>query len=545
MKKLLNRRIAIVAVAVIATVAFFSFKSGDDRNFQIAKNLDIFNAIVKELDMFYVDTIDPNKTIREGIDNMLYTLDPYTEYFPEEDQSELEKMIKGSFGGMGSYIAYNTKLKRSMISEPFEGTPAAKAGLKAGDILMEINHQAIEDVFDYRYLLNDEYIELLIQKANGELWELDVEKDYDEDLGIEFENGLMDDYRSCSNHCMFCFIEQMPPGMRPSLYVRDDDWRLSLMAGNFVTLTNLPPQEMDRMIERHASPLYISVQTTNGELRKKMLHHIHADRIMEHLRRFADHDMSFHCQVVLCPGINDGPELERTMRDLASLAPHALTVALVPVGLTKYREHLYPLRPYTQEEAEQVIRQAEAFQKEMLAAHGTRFVFPSDEFYQIAKHPLPDVDSYEDFPQFENGVGLLCRLKDEYETAVRLDPDEGQAEKRRVIMACGTSVAPFLRELITSHPVSGVDIRIKPIVNYFFGETVTVSGLITGQDLVAQLKGEEADEILITESMLRQGEEIFLDDMTLEQAQQQLGIRITPVPDDGADLLYALRGTEE
>mgnify|MGYP002554115781 CR=1 FL=1 len=247
----------------------------------------------------------------------------------------------------------------------------------------------------------------------------------------------------------------------------------------------------------------------------------------------------------LCPGINDGPELERTMRDLASLAPHALTVALVPVGLTKYREHLYPLRPYTQEEAEQVIRQAEAFQKEMLAAHGTRFVFPSDEFYQIAKHPLPDVDSYEDFPQFENGVGLLCRLKDEYETAIRLDPDEGQAEKRRVIMACGTSVAPFLRELITSHPVSGVDIRIKPIVNYFFGETVTVSGLITGQDLVAQLKGEEADEILITESMLRQGEEIFLDDMTLEQAQRQLGIRITPVPDDGADLLYALRGTEE
>ena len=199
----------------------------------------------------------------------------------------------------------------------------------------------------------------------------------------------------------------------------------------------------------------------------------------------------------------------------------------------------------SQEEAEQVIQQAEAFQKKMLAAYGTRFVFPSDEFYQIAKHPLPDVDSYEDFPQFENGVGLLCRLKDEYETAVRLDPDEGQAEKRRVIMACGTSVAPFLRELITSHPVSGVDIRIKPIVNYFFGETVTVSGLITGQDLVAQLKGEEADEILITESMLRQGEEIFLDDMTLEQAQQQLGIRITPVPDDGADLLYALRGTEE
>ena len=317
------------------------------------------------------------------------------------------------------------------------------------------------------------------------------------------------------------------------------------MAGNFVTLTNLPSREMDRMIERKASPLYISVHTTNGELRKKMLHHIHADRIMEHLHRFADNNMSFHCQVVLCPGINDGSELDRTLHDLASLIPHALTVALVPVGLTKYREHLYPLRPYTKDEAEQVIQQAEAFQKEMLAAHGTRFVFPSDEFYQIAQHPLPDVDSYEDFPQFENGVGLLCRLRDEYETALRLDPDEGQSVPRRVIMACGTSVAPFLQELVTTHPVIGVDIRIKPILNRFFGETVTVSGLITGQDLVAQLKGEEADEILSTESMLREGEAIFLDDMTLDQAQEALGIRITPVPDDGADLLYALRGTEE
>ena len=386
---------------------------------------------------------------------------------------------------------------------------------------------------------------LEVIRRDGRVVKHTVHKEDWEPLGITLAETMISKPRACKNHCVFCFIDQMRPGMRKTLYVKDDDWRLSLMAGNFVTLTNLPPQEMDRMIERHASPLYISVQTTNGELRKKMLHHIHADRIMEHLRRFAAHDMSFHCQVVLCPGINDGPELERTMHDLASLAPHALTVALVPVGLTKYREHLYPLRPYTQAEAEQVIQQAEAFQKEMLALHGTRFVFPSDEFYQIAKHPLPDVDSYEDFPQFENGVGLLCRLKDEYETAVRLDPDEGQAEKRKVIMACGTSVAPFLQELITAHPVSGVEIQIKPIINYFFGKTVTVSGLITGQDLVAQLKGEKADEILITESMLRQGEDIFLDDMTLEQAQQQLGIRITPVPDDGADLLYALRGTEE
>ena len=275
-----------------------------------------------------------------------------------------------------------------------------------------------------------------------------------------------------------------------------------------------------------------------------MLNHIHADRLMEHLKRFADNGLSFHCQVVLCPGLNDGPELDRTLSDLASLAPHALTVALVPVGLTRYREHLYPLRPYTQKEAQQVLDQAHAFQKIMLEKHGTRFVFPTDEFYQIAGHPLPDAESYEGFPQFENGVGLLCCLKDEFETALRHDPDESDNVPRRVVMATGTSVAGFMQGLIDAHPVKGVSIRIIPIINRFFGETVTVSGLITGQDLVAQLKGVEADEVLITESMLREGEDIFLDDMTLTQAQDALGIRITPVPDDGADLLYALRGSE-
>ena len=341
------------------------------------------------------------------------------------------------------------------------GSLAARSGIREGETLVSINRTPVLDLVDYQYLTARPSLEMLLEDDNGHSRTVHIHKLIEEPLGLTLESSLMSCPKTCANHCMFCFIEQMPPGMRPSLYVRDDDWRLSLMAGNFVTLTNLPPQEMDRMIERHASPLYISVQTTNGELRKKI----------------AAHDMSFHCQVVLCPGINDGPELERTMHDLASLAPHALTVALVPVGLTKYREHLYPLRPYTQAEAEQVIQQAEAFQKEMLALHGTRFVFPSDEFYQIAKHPLPDVDSYEDFPQFENGVGLLSRLKDEYETAVRLDPDEGQAEKRKVIMACGTSVAPFLQELITAHPVSGVEIQIKPIINYFFGKTVTVSGL--------------------------------------------------------------------
>lgn len=435
------------------------------------------------------------------------------------------------------------------IASVFPGSLAARSGIRAGETLLSINRTPVLDVVDYQYLTARPALELLLEDAAGNRRTVHVHKRTEDPLGLTLESSLMSCPKTCANHCIFCFIEQMPPGMRQSLYVRDDDWRLSLMAGNFVTFTNLPRREMDRMVERKASPIYVSVHTTNGELRKKMLNHIHADRIMEHLRRFADNGMSFHCQVVLCPGINDGAELDRTLRDLASLAPHALSVALVPVGLTRYREHLFPLRPYTQAEARAIVAQAEAFQRDMLAAHGTRFVFPSDELYQIAGLPIPEAEAYEEFPQFENGVGLLARLRDEFREAHalarRLDPEDAEIVPRRVIMATGTSVAPFMRELLDACPVPGVTVDIRPIVNRFFGETVTVSGLITGQDLVAQLKGAQADEILITESMLREGEDVFLDDMTLIQAQEALGIRIRPVPDDGADLLDALRGTEE
>lgn len=431
------------------------------------------------------------------------------------------------------------------IVSVFPGSLAARHGIEPGETLLSISGTPVLDLVDYQFLTARPSLELLLEKEDGTQHSVSIHKRTSDPLGLTLESNLMSCPKTCANHCVFCFIEQMPPGMRESLYVRDDDWRLSLMAGNFVTLTNLPSREMDRMIERKASPIYVSVHTTNGELRKKMLSHVHADRIMEHLTRFADNGMSFHCQVVLCPGINDGVELTRTLTDLASLAPHALTVALVPVGLTRYREHLYPLRPYAKEEALQVVRQAEAFQKTMLEKHGTRFVFPTDEFYMIAGLPIPEADTYEDFPQFENGVGLLAQLRDEFETAARLDPDESENRPRRVIMATGTSVAPFMQEMLEKHPVAGVDVQIKPIINRFFGETVTVSGLITGQDLVAQLRGEKADEILITKSMLREGEDIFLDDMTLETAQKELSITIRPIHNDGADLLYALRGTEE
>ena len=425
-----------------------------------------------------------------------------------------------------------------------ERSRAARAGIVPGDVLLEINGREITDVLDYRFRLTARVVTLSLSR-NGEEFAVTIHKGEYNDIGLDFETPLMDKKHSCENRCIFCFIDQLPPGMRKTLYFKDDDSRLSFLHGNYITLTNLSDHDIDRIIEMHISPVNVSVHTTNPELRVSMMHNKHAGEVLRYLDRLAAAGIALCGQIVLCRGINDGAELDRSMHDLVKYVPSLRSVSIVPAGLTRYREKLYPLTLFSREESAAVIRQVEAFAEECLGKYGSRLFFCSDEFYLNAGLSLHDEEYYVGFPQFENGVGLLCRLKDEYETAVRLDPDEGQAEKRKVIMACGTSVAPFLQDLVTRHPVSGVEIQIKPIINYFFGETVTVSGLITGQDLVAQLKGEKADEILITESMLRQGEEIFLDDMTLEQAQQQLGIRITPVPDDGADLLYALRGTEE
>ena len=424
-------------------------------------------------------------------------------------------------------------------------SPAARHGILDGETLVSIDRTPVLDQVDYQFLSVRRAPVLRIRAQDGTERDVQIAKREEEPIGLTLESTLMSCPKTCANHCMFCFIEQMPPGMRESLYVRDDDWRLSLISGNFVTLTNLPDHELERIIARKASPLYISVHTTNPQLRQKMLHHIHADRIMEHLNRFRDNGIHFHCQIVLCPGINDGDELRRTLRDLTALYPASLTAALVPVGLTRFREGLYPLRPYTREEAREVLAIAQDVQQEMLAAHGTRFVFPSDEFYQIAGVDVPDAESYEGFPQIENGVGLLARFRDEWETALRLDPDESQNVPRRVIMATGTSVAPFMRTLLEKNPVRGVDVQVHAIYNDFFGRTVTVSGLITGQDLARQLQGVKADEILITQSMLREGEDVFLDDMTLEQVQSAIGVRVRPVENDGASLLYALRGMEE
>ena len=423
------------------------------------------------------------------------------------------------------------------------GSIAERHGIRGGDSIVRISGIPVLDLVDYQYLSVRPRLEILLRHPDGSEETVRIRKPPGVPLGVTLESSLMSAPKTCCNHCIFCFIEQMPPNLRESLYIRDDDWRLSLMSGNFVTLTNLPEDELQRIIERKASPLYISVHATEGKLRTRLLRHKNADRILEHLTRFAENGIHFHCQVVLCPGVNDGEHLERTLSDLSRLMPCAESCALVPVGLTRYREHLYPLRPYTREEARAVIRTAEGFQREALSRHGTRFVFPSDEFYLIAQLPIPEDAAYEDYPQYENGVGLLRRLYDEFDLAWQ--KETRQARGRRVVLACGKSVAPFLSRMLSAHPIPGLTWRVIPIVNRFFGETVTVSGLITGGDLTDQLSGIGADEILITENMLRRGEAVFLDDMTLGEARARLKIPITPVADDGAALLSALLGLEE
>ena len=423
------------------------------------------------------------------------------------------------------------------------GSIAERHGISNGDSIVRICGVPVLDLVDYQYLSVRPQLDILLEHPDGSRNTVRIHKPSGTPLGVTLESSLMHAPKTCCNHCIFCFIEQMPPDLRESLYIRDDDWRLSLMTGNFVTLTNLPEEELQRIIARKASPLYISVHATESDLRVRLLRHPKAGRIMEHLRRFAENGIRFHCQVVLCPGINDGAHLSRTLSDLTSLMPYAASCALVPVGLTRYREHLFPLRPYRRDEACAVIREAERVQRESLERYGTRFVFPADEFYLIGGLPIPPDEAYEDYPQYENGVGLLRRLYDEFDAAWRLE-DRG-ARSRRVVLACGTSVAPFLSEMLATHPVSGLDARVIPIKNRFFGETVTVSGLITGGDLTDQLKGVPTDEILITENMLRKGEAVFLDDMTLEEARNRLGVPVLTVADDGAALLDALLGWEE
>lgn len=427
------------------------------------------------------------------------------------------------------------------------GSIAEELELEPGDVLLAVNDHEIEDVFDYHYYTNEEYLTVLVRKPDGEEWELEIEKEFEEDLGIEFESSLMDDYRSCRNHCIFCFIDQMPPGMRETLYFKDDDSRLSFLQGNYVTLTNMSDHDIDRIIHYHLGPINISFQTTNPDLRCKMLHNRFAGDVFPKIRRLADAGIELNGQIVLCRDINDGAELERSISDMTSYLPALRSVSVVPVGLSKYREGLYPLKPFDSQSAGEVIDLIESWQKKIYPQYGVHFVHASDEWYLLASRPLPEEERYDGYLQLENGVGMLRLLKEEVEeTLAEVKPD-GETPKRRVSIATGRLAGPFLKELgkriETVH--QNVTLQIFEIRNDFFGESITVSGLITGQDLIAQLKDQDlGDELLLPTNMIRSGERVFLDDLTIEDAEEALGIPIRIVESGGRDLVCAVTGEE-
>lgn len=421
------------------------------------------------------------------------------------------------------------------------GSLASRFGITSGDIIEKINGEKVLDSIDFQALTAVKHVCLQIKKVSGHSREVDIIKPASKPLGIILSSEALPPPRECANQCIFCFVDQMPQGMRPSLYVKDDDWRYSLMMGSFITLTNVGENEFQRIIARKASPLYISVQATDETARCAMLNNRNAGKLMNRLRTLAENNISFHGQVVLCPGVNDGDVLRQTLEDLYSLRPHALSVALVPVGLTRYREGLHELSVYAKTQADDVMSICQAFQERSLKEYGNHFVFPSDEFLSITNTDIPQADAYDGFPQIENGVGMLRLFEDGIITAAKASY-EMAVKERTVCIPCGTSLAPYMRQWVETYAPKGVDVNVLPIHNHFFGHTVTVTGLITAQDLLEQLKGVTADEVFISETMLNDELTLFLDDMPYSQFIEALGISCRLIANNGESFYRALRG---
>ncbi len=427
------------------------------------------------------------------------------------------------------------------ISHVQPGSIAERLGLCAGDVLVSIAGEEIIDQIDYQALTANRRFEMIVQRVSGKQDAISVRKQDWEPLGLTLDQTIVSKPRPCRNHCIFCFIDQMPKQMRKTLYVKDDDWRLSLMMGNYITMTNIDDKELDRIIRRRVSPLYISVQCTDPEMRVKMLRNPQAALIMERLRLLKDNGIRFHCQIVLCPGWNDGDILEKSIRELAELAPAAQSVALVPIGLTKHREGLPCIKAYDRQMATELIESVKPYQERFLKEMGTRFVFPADEFYCLSGLPVPQDEEYEDYPQIENGVGMLRMFETDLQYAVEDYPVEETAP-RRICIATGTSIAPMLQRLANQYAPRGTMVEVRSIVNRFFGESVTVAGLITGQDLVDQCQDVQADELLIVRSMIRAEGDMFLDDMTVEEARKQLPVPLKVVGAGGEDFWKSISG---
>lgn len=421
----------------------------------------------------------------------------------------------------------NLSESKNIIEEIAQGSIAEELEIETGDILLSINDSQVKDIIDYKYLVSDEYLLVEIEKANGDIWEYEIEKDFEEDLGIIFTNPLIDRAKSCRNKCIFCFIDQLPPNMRETLYFKDDDSRLSFLQGNFITLTNMSEEEIDRIIKYRLSPINISVHTTNPNLRVHMLKNKNAGKIFPILKKFHEAKLDINCQIVLVPGVNDGEELNKTLLDLSSLYPSVESVAVVPVGITKYRERLEKLTPYDKHLSEELLDYIFKMQDKFLNELGTRFIFPSDEFFALCKKETPAYDEYEGFPQLENGVGLMKSF--EHDIRVQLkELEDNMILDKKYIIATGTLAYDFMKKMSKEimDKYRGLELEVVPIVNNFFGEKITVSGLITGFDLISQLKGKKSHGIIIPRTMMKSDEEIFLDNISLEEVEKELKTKI-------------------
>lgn len=443
-----------------------------------------------------------------------------------------------------------------IVKEVQEGSIAQELEIRPGDKVIAIDNTQIEDIFDYQFLIQDTYIEVLVEKPDGEQWILEVDKEFDEDLGIIFESGLMDEYRHCHNKCIFCFIDQMPKGMRETLYFKDDDSRLSFLQGNYVTLTNMSDHDIDRICRYHLSPINISFQTMNPELRCKMLNNRFAGDALKKVDVLKEAGIRMNGQIVLCKGVNDGEELEYSIKQLMKYIPDLESVSVVPVGLSKYREGLYPLEPFGKEDAAAVIDLIERFQRECREKYGIHFIHASDEWYILAQREIPEEERYDGYLQLENGVGMVRLLLNEFEEA--LEERRGRAVQepcpggQRIIdhtvteelsMATGRLAYPYIKQMtervMESYP--GIRIHLYPIRNDFFGELITVSGLLTGQDIRDQLTGKPlGGRLLLPQNVLRSGERVFLDDLTVEDLEKALQVPVNIVKSSGYDFLNAI-----
>ena len=433
------------------------------------------------------------------------------------------------------------KNKTHIIKEVEPGSIAMELGLTPDDQLISINDTVIKDVFDYHYLIKDEFLNIVIRKSNGEEWEFDIEKDYDDDLGIVFEEGLMDSYRSCRNKCIFCFIDQMPPGMRDTLYFKDDDARLSFLQGNYITLTNISDEEIDRIIFYKLSPINISIHTSNEDLRCKMLNNRFAGSALSKIKKLKEAGITMNGQIVLCKGWNDKEELEKTIHDMSAYIPEMQSISVVPVGISKYRDKLTLLEEFTKEDALEVLETIHRWQGIFLTHYKTRFIYAGDEWYIKAGLSIPREDSYEGYPQLENGVGMLRSFIDEFDSYMNELSGDGRAKELSIVTGVLASkyISKLSKDIMIKYP--NIKLPVYTIENEFFGKSITVVGLLTAGDIINQLKGKELGKaLLLPDSLLRHGESVLLDDLNIQDIERTLQTRICIVQSDGKSFIDAI-----